>query len=173
MELKTTNAVLLLLNTGCHELLEVEELETLFALRVSLIIEALLPSMKAYEKTNEKLSKQYRTVDVKDKEGVVTGKRPKSSELEEYIGKVQVLLDAGVNIKVPTLRMSDLHRMREEEDLPILSSTLHKTRPIIKMDMELPDSNELEDTEEKTEDTDIPRKKSRSERLKATTESKE
>ena len=173
MELKTTNAKLLVLNEGCHELLEVEELETLFALRVSLIIESFLSNLKAYEKTNEKLSKKFRTVEVKDKEGVVTGKRPKNSDLEDYIKEVQVLLDVGVNIKVPTLRMSDIHRMREEEDLPILSSTIHKIRPIIKMDMELPDAGELKDTEKEDEDTDIPRKKSRSERLKASVASKD
>ena len=169
MELDTTNAILIGVNEGCYELLDVKELETLFSLRVSLILELFEPKLKAFEKTNEKLSKRYRTVDVKDDKGEVTGRRPKHNEIDEFKEKVQVLLDAGVKLKVPTLRMSDIHRMREEEDLPILSSTIHKIRPIIRMDMELPDADELKDTELKTMDEEkkTSKKQTRAERLKA------
>ena len=166
MELKITNAQLIGLNEGCHELLEVEDLETMFSFRVSTILEVLLPKLKAFEKTRKGLAKRYLTIETMGEDGAVTGKRCKNEEVAEYNEKLQVLVDAGVKLNVPTVRMTAIHKMREEEGLPILSSTIHKIRPIVRMDMELPDDDEPGHIEAVEPQNPKKKKKTRAERLK-------
>ena len=137
MDLKITNAELIGLNNGCHELLAVDDLETLFTLLVSNIVESLAPKLRAYEKTKAKLDKRYFTVETKDPTGAVIGKRAKNEEADDYTEKLQVLLDAGVNLKVAGLRMSAIYEMREKEGLPILSATIHKIRHVVIMDVDV------------------------------------
>ena len=174
MELNTKHSKLIEVNDGCHELLAIDDLETLFSLRVSLVLEKIAPKLRAFEKTMIKLATKFRTVEVKDADGVVTGKRAKFEEQDEYKKEVQKGLDAGVTVKVPALLMTEIYKMREEEGLPILSSTIHKIRPIIRMDMDIgeddePVKSESAESSDADEEVDVPTKpkrRTRAQRLK-------
>ena len=169
MDLKITNDQLIELNDGCHELLDIDDLETLFSYRVSCIVEVLAPKVRAYGTTRTKLDLKYATIDIKNEDGTVTGKRAKDEEAEEYGDKVRVLFDAGVELKVPSVRLSEIHRMREEEGVPIDASTIRKIHPVTVLDMDLaldeePAAAQLDDEDETKKPARIPR----AERVKQT-----
>ncbi len=165
MELKLTNDELLELHQGCRELLAVDDLETLFSFRVSSILEVLTPKVKAYNTTRGKLDRRYATIDIVE-DGEVVGKRPKEDEREEYNTKTRTLLDAGVEVKVPSIRMSAIYQMREDEGLEIPASTIHNVHRIIQHDMELDDDDAPEKVEA-TAEPEKPKKRTRAERVKA------
>ena len=144
MELKLTNLELIELATGCQELLAVENLETLFSWRVSSVLQLIAPKVKAYETTRNKLNERYLTLNIEGAGGEIVGKRPTNDETTEYTRKLQVLLDAGVTVKVPSLRMSDILQMREDEGLPIKSSTIHSVRRIVDMDLDMEGATEAQ-----------------------------
>lgn len=163
MDIKTTNRGMAELNRGCLELLEVEDLETLFSWRISSVIALISGEVTAFEKTVEKLSQKYGTEDLKDGKGEIIGKRPADDKLGEYTDKIQHLMDVGIEFTVPTVRMSEIVRMREEEGVPIKASSIHLARLIVRMDVDPESGDEVKE----------PPKKGRAEKAKAKAEAKE
>ena len=172
MEKKITNQELAELNVGCLEMLAVEDLETLFSWRVSSVVELIAPKVKAFDRTRQAQDLRYATVDVKDAAGNVTGQRAKAEEAEEYLEHIQTLLDVGVNIKVPTIRLSEILRMREEEGVEITPSTMHKVRLITVVDIDLDaESSNGTDPANKDEDAEQPKKGRAGRRARASAKS--
>ncbi len=181
---KMTNAELVELYAGLEALLSlgapcehcghanvVPDLDTMFAMRVSHMISELKPKVEAYERLVGKLNDEHtqrdaegRKIPVKDGKGQATGRYRIDPELQEqFRDKRKELLDHVVKLRLPRIKTSELHRMSEEEGIPVPGRLFVALGPVLAQDLK-PDWEE--EPEGAGEEGSQPKKPSRSSRRK-------
>ena len=135
MELSTTNRAILDLAEGIGELLEIEDLDVFFSWRLSSIAVVIEPKIKAYTETKRKLDKEFSEFK-KDKEGETSQKVP-PEKIDEWVGKNEVLLEAGIEFtSIGSVKLSELRKMSEEEGIPLSGKIIHLIRVVVVEDVD-------------------------------------
>ena len=164
MKLSTTNRAILDLAEGIGELLEIEDLDVFFSWRLSSIAVVIEPKIKAYTETKRKLDKEFSEFK-KDKEGETSQKVP-PEKIDEWVGKNEVLLEAGIEFtSIGSVKLSELRKMSEEEGIPLSGKIIHLIRAVVIEDVDPKDGKKKEEPKEE--------KKSRASRRAEAKEQKE
>ncbi len=132
---KVTNAELLDLTEGLGLILDIDDLDVLFSWRLSGIATTIEPKIKRYSQTKRKLDKEY-SEDTKDEDGKPTQRVP-PHKVNEWVEKSEVLLEAGNEFStLGTIKLSELRKMSEEEDIPISGKIIRFLRVVIVEDID-------------------------------------